>query len=816
MKIITLQDLLVKKKKRDLIPASKMISLDDVFHVKKKRPQILRNREYLYSVLPDGSWKGKGCFIVGGGPSLTNFDFSVLEDELTIGINRAYERFDPSIIFSMDSRIWIWVEKGFFGEGAKEKFNNCEGFKVFLNSNCVLIPEDIYILSHHGLESEPLSLRMEDGLFNGGNSGFAALNLAMCLGANPIYLLGFDMKGDGERQEWWHDGYPELQNSDVYKEFKKTFEKRKSEIIKLGFRVVNLNPDSELRCFEVGKTEDVLIKKHSKDNVIFVAFYTINTGYEQEIKKLIAGLERFNLPHEIEGIDNRYHWQRNVKYKAEIIKKALKKYPDKAIVYLDSDSIIHHFPSLFFEIKEDIACNFRNEREGEYLNGAVLFFNNTPKAHKVVDEWIRRNYAGNIERMDQEILYEILRERRDVAVYPLPLEYCKIFDIDAGKVKNPIIEQFQASRRFKKEVCKFMEIEWMEKDKYDRAWECKAETASVNSKRIIPYVLALNKKWKMLEFGCGTGYAVRELKKQGFDIIGQDITLNGIEGGKEGFVESFLWKLPFKDNEFDFTYSTDVMEHIPPEMVEKAILEIYRVTRLKTFHAIAPFPHINQGFNFHLSVHPIKWWQEQFKRLNIKQIETDIIHRSFLNNAIGLSQLQEYLTDKKIAIIGNAESVLEKEHPEIDSHDIVVRFNNGIPRGKEKYIGSRTDILSLCIPVIDNVSNLSPGIIEKFNPRYIIWLNIEGRNPLTSVNRKIFLYPYRMELLNILEIAPSSGCMVLDLLVRKCGCNPKNIFLYGFDFFKSKTWYHIERNYYPSHPHSAEKEKEYIYNLLKL
>ena len=45
--------------------------------------------------LREGQWTGHPCFIIGGGPSLKGFDFNLLEGRKTIGINRAFEFFNP-------------------------------------------------------------------------------------------------------------------------------------------------------------------------------------------------------------------------------------------------------------------------------------------------------------------------------------------------------------------------------------------------------------------------------------------------------------------------------------------------------------------------------------------------------------------------------------------------------------------------------------------------------------------------------------------------------------------------------------------------
>ena len=60
----------------------------------------------LYDVLPDGEWAGQRCFIIGGGESLKDFDFSKLKNELVIGVNLAFKKIDCQINFAMDYNLY--------------------------------------------------------------------------------------------------------------------------------------------------------------------------------------------------------------------------------------------------------------------------------------------------------------------------------------------------------------------------------------------------------------------------------------------------------------------------------------------------------------------------------------------------------------------------------------------------------------------------------------------------------------------------------------------------------------------------------------
>ena len=226
----------------------------------------LNRPKYLYEVLPDGSWAGKRCFIVGGGPSLKDFDFSLLDGELTIGINRAFEKFSPTMIFCGDKRMWSWIELQKFGSKTKRLFRDSKAYKVFLDLKDNALPDDI--LRIDPAAKDGITKRLKDGIGLGDNSGFMALNIAVCLGANPIYLLGFDMKGNGNgKQAWWRGGYPEIQDEEVYDRMISYFNDSAKEIRALDVRVINLSPESNLRCFDFADVEDVL------ENAVYMEGY---------------------------------------------------------------------------------------------------------------------------------------------------------------------------------------------------------------------------------------------------------------------------------------------------------------------------------------------------------------------------------------------------------------------------------------------------------------------------------------------------------------------------------------------------------------
>jgi hypothetical protein len=243
--------------------------------------QPVAGSKFLYDLLPDDAWAGRRCFIIGGGLSLKGFDFSSLQGELVIGINRAFEFCDCDIFLAIDAQVHTDIMLGEFGEAAKTRFENFEGYKVWLDRT---VPNVLY-LRNYGADG--LTTALKDGLATGGNTGYAALNLAICLGASPIYLLGFDMKGDGKGgQAWFHDGYRTKQKENVYDKFKTHFEIIAPEVARRGFKVVNLNPSSKLKCFPFGLIDD--IKDLGNPSVYFDGCLGFGDNFEQRplIRKL--------------------------------------------------------------------------------------------------------------------------------------------------------------------------------------------------------------------------------------------------------------------------------------------------------------------------------------------------------------------------------------------------------------------------------------------------------------------------------------------------------------------------------------------------
>lgn len=185
-------------------------------------------------------------------------------------------------------------------------------------------------------------------------------------------------------------------------------------------------------------------------NYVVIAYYTKNTPYEEEVQNLIASLEKHKLPMDIIGMRSYGSHQANVHQKPYFIKQMMIRHYPKDVLYLDADAVVQKHPTLFDHVEFDIGVTFRANIE---LLGGTLYFSNNHKTFALVERWIN-TCLQNPNVWDQQILQYILQlgsQDLQLKTCLLPETYCQIFDLmkSAGE---PVIEQFQASRRFKKLV----------------------------------------------------------------------------------------------------------------------------------------------------------------------------------------------------------------------------------------------------------------------------------------------------------------------------------------------------------------------------
>lgn len=451
------------RKQGDLQPRkNKIIRMSDIPDrpTERHRVQVFAANRKVGDVLRDGAWKGQRCFIVGGGESANNFDLKTLEGEHVIGINLAFRLLEPEIIYGMDARLWGWIENDETGEGDKARFDACRAVKVWSDIAGAPLPEDIVVAP--ALARTGLSKTLKEGLANGTNSGFGALNLALLLGASPIYLIGFDFYGDR-----WHAGYPQHGDASTNDYHRVCYEENSAEIAEFGARIVNLNPKSRLKIFEFGEMPKDLKprpapvkgsadlpkaeRKKGDNEPVFVSYYTPDNGYKAYADEMKASLDRFGLAHDVQPAQNRGDWDKNTKFKPAFILGMLDRHRGKDVVWIDADAVVLRLPEILLGLPSDTSFACRVRDTGELIS-SVMFFRNDEQSRELLRSVQKLIESGEVRTFGEQKFFQEavdkLRKKKAFKFVNLPEEYCDILGISRPKGET-VIEMRQASRSLK-------------------------------------------------------------------------------------------------------------------------------------------------------------------------------------------------------------------------------------------------------------------------------------------------------------------------------------------------------------------------------
>jgi len=183
---------------------------------------------------------------------------------------------------------------------------------------------------------------------------------------------------------------------------------------------------------------------------IVVSYYTKGTPYQKEAAKLERSLMKHGVPYHIAAVPNRGSWQKNTHFKAIFIRNMLKEFIGINIVFTDADSIFHTYPKLFEDLDCDISVHFRNWKyqQNELLSGTIYLANNI-KVCLLIADWIRINRKEPLNWEQRNLQRAVIRRKHILSLSYLPMEYCCIFDDEKRKFCKPVIEHFQASRKYR-------------------------------------------------------------------------------------------------------------------------------------------------------------------------------------------------------------------------------------------------------------------------------------------------------------------------------------------------------------------------------
>lgn len=132
---------------------------------------------------------------------------------------------------------------------------------------------------------------------------------------------------------------------------------------------------------------------------------------------------------------------------------------------------------------------------------------------------------------------------------------------------------------------------------------------------------------KVVDIGCAFGGFVLSCLLNGADAYGCDISTYST--AEENLIHPLLrgriFPCPahdmhcFRDSEFDIVISEQVLEHVPPELSEKSVSEIMRITKpgghircSGIFGAKPPDDYIDDPT--HVNIQPMQYWKDLFEK----------------------------------------------------------------------------------------------------------------------------------------------------------------------------------------------------------
>jgi SAM-dependent methyltransferase len=160
--------------------------------------------------------------------------------------------------------------------------------------------------------------------------------------------------------------------------------------------------------------------------------------------------------------------------------------------------------------------------------------------------------------------------------------------------------------------------------------------AHAPGEQMLPIFLSIvnRRDGHVLDAGTGSGKGALALQRAGFRVTCVDVTDAGLvpDAKPLPFYTGSLWhslKRCAPAGSFDWTYCTDVLEHVPPQFTMLACDQMLRVSRKGLFLSVSLVPDgfgVWAGRPLHLTVQSFLWWKESLAELGRVTDARDLHH----------------------------------------------------------------------------------------------------------------------------------------------------------------------------------------------
>jgi len=202
-----------------------------------------------FGVVPK-AWPGSTVVCIAAGPSLTAADVDYCRGRSrVIAVNKSVILAPwADAFYASDGRMWDW-EADRLAQFPGLKFS-LERTKTSQAAGCILLKN----AGIWGLSLDP------ERICNGRNSGYAAINVAVLLGARRIILLGYDLQAGPDGRTHWHGDHPHGAGPTelIFRSWRAAFGTLVEPLQAAGVDVINCSRATVINWFARAALEDVL------------------------------------------------------------------------------------------------------------------------------------------------------------------------------------------------------------------------------------------------------------------------------------------------------------------------------------------------------------------------------------------------------------------------------------------------------------------------------------------------------------------------------------------------------------------------------